>query len=296
MPGLRRILVATDFSRAARLAVWRAGQLARQHDAYIHLVHARPDWNLFSRSSPAGGEHYRGIFEHAEHALKAELEYLESTFGVHARGETRMGRASETLAAVVSETEPHLVVVGARGEHDSPAAAPFLGGTALKLIAQTDCPVLLVRNPGVGPYVVTLAAVDDPGDVARRLVEWAVTLFGEGDCHIVHAFDAPYVERMRARGVAETVIQACTDEARKAAKSSVDDVLSDAATPGRRLHAHLVCGEPITAVLAEIDRCRPELVVVGKHQNAPRESATRFVGTIALRIAYHAPSDVLVVP
>jgi hypothetical protein len=49
-------------------------------------------------------------------------------------------------------------------------------------------------------------------------------------------------------------------------------------------------------VLGEIERCRPELVVLGKHQGTPRELPTRFVGTIALRIAYHASCDVLVVP
>jgi nucleotide-binding universal stress UspA family protein len=295
MTPLKRILIATDFSSAARLAVWRAGQLAKQHDAALHLVHAKPDWNLFCRSSSPGDEQYRGISEYAEEALKAELEYIEATFGIHVRGETRMGRASETLAAAVAEIAPHLVVIGARGEHDSPALAPLLGGTALKLIAQTDCPVLLVRKPGTGPYAIAVVAVNDSRDMAHRLVGWA-TLLGEGDCHIVHAFDAPYVERMRARGIPETVIQSCTEEARKAARSCVDDVLNNATTTRQRLHAHLVCGEPISAVLAEIDRCQPQLVIVGQHRNVPRERATRFVGTIALRIAYHSPSDILVVP
>ena len=294
-PVLKRILVATDFSQAGRRAVWRAGQLARMHDASLHLVHARPDWNLFCRSSAAANEHYRGISEHAEEALKAELEYLQATFNLHVRGETRMGRASEVLTSAIAENDPNLVVVGARGEHDTPPAAPFLGGTALKLIAQTDRPVLMVRKEGKGAYTVTLAAVDDSQETARRLVAWATSLLGHGDCHIEHAFDAPYVERMRALGITEAIIDACTLEARKAAQRSVDAVLSGGAGEGQRLHAHLVCGETIASVLAEIARCRPELVVVGKHQNTPLESATRFVGTNALRIAYHAASDVLIV-
>lgn len=296
MTPIKRILVATDFSRTARLAVWRAGQIAQQHEATLHLVHARPDWNLFCRASSAGGEHYQSISEHAEEALKAELEYLHATFGIHAHGETRMGRASETLASTVKEIGPHLVIIGARGEHDSPHVAPFLGGTALKLIAQTDCPVLLVRRPGTGPYATAIAAVNGAPDVARRLVDWATSLLGEGDCHIVHAFDAPYVERMRARGIPDALIQSCTEDARKAAQRCVDDVLTNTTNPRLRLHAYLVCGEPISAVLAEIDRRQPQLVIVGQHRNVPRESATRFVGTIALRIAYHAMSDVLVVP
>lgn len=293
---LKRILVATDFSPAARFALARAGQLARQHDASLHVVHARPDLNLFCRASSAGGEHYQGIFEHAEQALKEELAYLERTFAIQVRGETRMGRASETLAAAITEIQPHLAVIGARGEHSAPAAAPFLGGTALKLIAQTECPVLLVRKPGLAAYASALAAVDYSRDMARRLVDWATALLSEGDCHVVHAFDTPYVQRLRARGVSEAQIQACAEEARKTARNCVDDVLSGTFTAGRRLHAHLVCGEPIGAVLAEIARYQPDLAVIGQHRGAPLENATRFVGTVSLRIAYHAQCDVLVVP
>ena len=298
MAILKRVLVATDFSHAARLAVWRAAQLAKLHDAELYLVHARPDWNLFSRSSSAAGEHYRNVFEHAEDALKAELDYVSSAFGIRVRGETRMGRASEALTAALSEVQPHLVVIGARGEHGSPPVASVLGGTALKLVAQTNYPLLLVRKAGSAPYAVGVAAVDASRDVSRRLVDWTICLLGQGgECHVVHAFDAPYVERLRAQGVVEAVIEACTEEARRAAQNSVAAVLeAPAATPERRLHTHLVCGEPISAILAEIDRCRPEFVVVGKHKSTPRESPTRFVGTVALRLAYHAPSDVLVVP
>lgn len=296
MTVLKRILVATDFSAAARQAVWRAGQLAKQHGAYLHLIHAQPDWNLFARSSSSGAEHYRAVVEHAEQALREETAYIEATFGIHARGETRMGRASQVILAAVAEVEPHLLVVGARGEHNTPAMAPFLGGTALKLIAYAGSPVLVVRKPSAAPYTVSVAAVESSSAAARALVQWAKALMGEGDCHIVHAFDVPYVERMRKRGVSETAIRLCTEEVRNAAKGVIDEILNDGAGSGQRLHGHLVCGEPVGAVLAEIGRCQPDLVVVGKHEHPPREQHLSALGSVALRIAYHAPGDVLVVP
>jgi nucleotide-binding universal stress UspA family protein len=293
---LKRILVATDFSAAARLAVWRAGQLAKQNDAHLFLVHAQPDWNLLAGSVPAGVEHYRAISEHAEQALGGELGFLEATFGIHARGETRRGRASQVLHSAVAEIEPHLIVAGARGEHDSPTMAPFLGGTALKLLAYANRPVLVVRKPGIAPYAVAVAAVECSSTAARRLVAWAKALLGEGDCHIVHAFDVPYVERMRKHGVAEAAIQSCGEDVRSGAKAFIDEVLNDSDGSAQRSHAHLVRGEAVAAVLAQIDRLQPDIVVVGKHEHPPREHLTSSLGSVAMRIAYHAPGDVLVVP
>jgi nucleotide-binding universal stress UspA family protein len=49
-------------------------------------------------------------------------------------------------------------------------------------------------------------------------------------------------------------------------------------------------------VLAEIDRCQPDLVVVGKHEHPQPEHLTATLGSVAVRIAYHAPCDVLVMP
>lgn len=294
--ALRRILVATDFSPAARLAVRRAGQLAKQNDAYLHLIHARPDWNLFTPTGAVAAEQYRTVADEAESALRDELTYLESTFGVHARGETRVGRASHVLLSAVAEIEPHLIVVGARGEHDEPTMAPFLGGTALKLLAYADRPVLIVRTAGDRPYKTSVAAVEYPSLAARELVRWARILLGEGDCHIVHAFDAPFAQRMRRHGITEAAVRECSETARTDAKAFIDQMLGAGGSSAQRVHAHLVCGEAVSAVLAEIDRCKPEVVVVGKHGHPPRERHLRSLGSVALRIAYHAQADVLVVP
>ena len=293
---LKRILVATDFSPAARSAVWRAGQLAKQNEAHLHLVHAQPDWNLVAGSAASGVEHYRAVADHAQQSLREELAFLKATFGIHARGETRSGRASQVLQAAMAEIEPHLIVAGAHGEHDSPTMAPFLGGTALKLIAFAASPVLIVRKLGAAPYKAAVAAVECSGTTARKLVMWARSLLGEGDCHVIHAFDVPYVERMRKHGVTDAAVQACSEEVRTAAARFIGAVLDEPDGSAQRLHAHLIRGEAVAAVLAEIDRLRPDLVVVGKHEHPPREQLAISLGSVAMRIAYHAPSDVLVVP
>lgn len=291
---LKRILVATDYSAAARRAVWRAGDLARQHGAHLHLIHAQPDWNLFSMNAAGTAEQFKAIAAHAEEALRVELGWLETTFGITARGENRVGRASQVLRSVIAEFEPHLIVAGAHGEHDSPQMAPLLGGTAAKLIAFSSVPTLIVRGPEQ-PYRVALAAIEALGEDSRQLLEWAHVLIRTGECHLVHAFNAPYAARMRAHGVSEGSVRECEADVRKSAAAIVEELLTTPGCAGLRLHAHLINGEPVSAVLTEIANTRPDLVVLGKHRHPPRDVHLASFGSVAFRIAYHAPGDVLVV-
>jgi nucleotide-binding universal stress UspA family protein len=294
--SVRRILAATDFSPAARLAVWRAGQLAQQNNAHLHVVHAHPDWDLFSKCAGGRAEHFHAVGEDAERCLSDELRYLEGTFGIKATGETRMGRASEVLHKMVAEASAQLVIVGARGEHDSPTIAPFLGGTALKLIAFANVPVLVVRNPGTQPYSVSAAVLESSSASAFTVFSWARSLVSEGECHLVHAFDAPYVARLRKQGIDEASIHACVEEARQSATHFVDEVLTGYAESKQQLSAHLVCGEPVAAVLGVLKHIKPDVAVLGKHEHSPRDMHLRAFGSVTLRIAYHAMCDVLVVP
>ena len=61
------------------------------------------------------------------------------------------------------------------------------------------------------------------------------------------------------------------------------------------MHMHLVRGIPETMVLSEIARLSPQLVVIGRHEETPL-SAHPLMGCVGVRIAYHCPADVLIVP
>jgi nucleotide-binding universal stress UspA family protein len=293
MPVLKRILVATDLSAAGKRAVMRAGQLAHQWEATLFLTHVRPDWNLFSRWRPALQDSYQDVAHSSETPLRLALAELESRFGVHARCDSRLGKASNVIAALVAELEPHLLVIGARGEHEASAPGPSLGGTAMKLLARVETPILLVRRDSDTRYSSAVVAVDAPGPLSRRAVLWGSGLVGDGDCHVVHAYDVPYVERMRLQEIDEAVIQRRMRQAEEAAIVAVRDLLG-AAEGHARLHTRAVCGEPVFAVLAEIGRTPTDLLVIGKREPLVPHAQHGAMGGVGFRIAYHAATDVLV--
>jgi nucleotide-binding universal stress UspA family protein len=293
MNVLSRILVATDYSPCGGAAVARAGQLAGEHHAELRVIHVSPDWNLFSRSLPAQQAHYASLTQHAEGALQHDVEWVQRKFSIRARGDIYLGNASQTILRAVAEYQPHLLVIGSRGEHGPMISPSGLGGTALKLIAETTVPMLIARNTDASHYQEALLAVSDAGDLSRRIVEWGVTVAPHAVRHLVHAYDVPYLERLRHCGIDDATLVACATQSRAGAQRAMDELLKVSST---RIQTHLMPGEPLNVVLTQIIRDRAQLLVIGKHAESITESDHALVGSVGLRLAYHAQVDVLVVP
>ena len=294
MGFLHRVLVATDFSPGSRAAADRAARLASQHQAELYLIHATPDWDLFSRWTSASEEHHKAITNRAHDAMRAEVNRLASEFGVHARSEIQLGRASRVITRTASEYHPDLIVAGARGEHQPKVSPEAFGGTTLKLLLHTEYPLLLVRGWDPKPYRISIAAVHEACDISRRVVLWASSLVGAGDCHVMHAYEVPYIERTRASDVSDASINESVRVTESAAQRMVSDV-TKAAAPEARIHPHIVRGSPLGCLVTEIARSQPTLVVLGRQEAGASESFDPF-GTEGLRMAYHCPVDTLIVP
>jgi len=293
MDLLDRILVATDFSPAGRIAVTRAGQLASRHDARLHVVHAMPDWTLFSRWTTARREDHEAIIRRAEGAMSAELAWIAKEFSVNATHETRLGKASIVITDAAADYRPSMIVAGARGEHQPRISPESFGGTTLKLLLHTLYPLLLVRGWDLKPYSISLAAVHDNCELSRRVVLWASSLVGNGDCHVMHAYEAPYFERIRAC-VDDASTLGC-ELASEAVAHRIVQEISAAAARTAHVHPHAVKGKPLAALVTEIARYQPTLVALGRQESGsgvPREP----FGTEGFRMAYHCPVDTLVVP
>lgn len=295
MIPLKRILVATDFSHASELAVARAAELARDHAAVLRLVHAAPDWNVFSTWSSAQKHHYDQIALHAQAALNSAVKRVHSAFGIHAEGEFQVGKASEVIVRASRSFEPTLIVAGARGEHEPRIAPAALGGTAIKLLFRTEKPLLLVRGNDAAPYETSMAAVNGPTELSRRVVRWASGLVPNGDCHIVLGYDTPYSERMRFCGIDPLIVKDCVASAEAEARKGLDELVREAAK-GSHTHLHLDQGSPLGILVTEMATFYPQVVVVGRHETEIGGSPAEACGSLGFRMVYHIPVDVLVVP
>jgi nucleotide-binding universal stress UspA family protein len=103
------ILVGTDTSAAADLAVEDAARLARDRDAELVLLYVRPEADLRAVVDP-----------HKAADPDRHLAKLAERFpGVRATARVERGEAADRLVAVAEELKADAIVVGNRGTQGS---------------------------------------------------------------------------------------------------------------------------------------------------------------------------------
>jgi nucleotide-binding universal stress UspA family protein len=103
------ILVGTDTTAAADLAVEDAARLARDRDAELVVLFVRPDGDLRSVVDPAKAA------DPDRHVGDLTRRFPD----VRARARVETGDPAEQLVAVAAELNAEAIVVGNRGTHGS---------------------------------------------------------------------------------------------------------------------------------------------------------------------------------
>lgn len=142
----QNVLLATDFSAAAREAAGHASALASASEATLHLLHVIEEfayWESFSLQHFPSPEVYEELESNARIALEdlardAELGGDVATHVRHGKPFIEIIRAARDLAADV-------LVIGSHGQ--SGLSETLFGSTAEKVVRKAPCAVLVVRHP-----------------------------------------------------------------------------------------------------------------------------------------------------
>ena len=143
--GFERIVVGTDFSELADLALARAVELARP-GARIDLVHSVQMSLLAPDVVPAIGDVYTDVRDTIEREAHARADQLFATFAerpVSFRFTFVEANPREGLCDVAEERAADLVVVGSHGRRGLRRAV--LGSVAEATVRHAPCSVLVAR-------------------------------------------------------------------------------------------------------------------------------------------------------
>lgn len=129
---IQKILVGTDTSAAADLAVEAAADLAKAHDAELLVLYVRPPVDA------------REVFDPGR--LPNPDGYLERTrerfADVKTRTRSEAGDPAEKICDVAEEEASDVIVVGNRGTHGK--RRWFLGSVPNAVVQHSPCSVFIV--------------------------------------------------------------------------------------------------------------------------------------------------------
>ena len=289
---IERVLAATDFSPIGQRAAQVAAEWAQRERAQLRIVHVTPPEGWLSRAWGLETSVADAIERHATNVLKQLADNVDPRRTLELSTGVLSGAASRSIAGAVLEYRADLLVIGARGEHDSNGERT-LGGTAVKLLSTAESPVLLVRRASGDPVANVVAAVD-LSSRARAVLEWADWAAAGRHLHAYHVYDVPFTGRLEAYGLAASAIDAYGEQARSQHHAELAALVASIGRTGVTSQA-VERGDPAVELRRYIESVRPALVVLGKHATASRSSPASSVGNVCRFIASSVSADVLVV-
>ena len=141
---MKSIVVGTDGSPSAVLAVRRAAEIAKGSGARVHLVTAYPDVPAYSEPiSSSAKRDPINLHEVAESVVARAAGELASQ-DVEVETYAQEGEPAQVILEVALEHDADLIVVGARGLTGFQRF--LLGSVSSKLSHHAPCDVMIVRE------------------------------------------------------------------------------------------------------------------------------------------------------
>lgn len=279
----RKILVATDFSPSAEVALRSAESLARQVGGSLVVVHVvqPPPPGYTIRFSPRGGtdlleEWERGSRETLERILtKARNRYSRI------RTVIRVGKPWVEILEVAKREKAQAICLGISGH--SAFERLLIGSTAENVVRRAEAPVLVTRDRAVGQVRRILVPVDfDAG--SKRALDFTLERFpartAVAALHVAVLpvpFDPTIGVIMPAEEDLEGELRAYLGKLARRVSLEV------------RMRADVTAG-----ILEQAREHEADLIVIATHGR--RGLARALLGSVAEKVVRHGECPVLVLP
>lgn len=292
MTTLTHVLAATDLSPAAALALERGFEIAAQSGARFSVLYALGlrDSGLLrawfaERADPLAAR----VSADAQQRLEAAVDTLRRLRGISPQLVIDDGRPAPAIERFCRRERVDLLLVGALGEG---LVQPLLiGSTTSRLLRNSPCPVLVVRNPATTAYRRALVAIDfSPASIPS--IEFARRVAPRADLLVLNAFEVPFEGKLRYAGIADEVIDRYRDEARDASRRELERTARSAGL-GEGQASLIALHGPASQVIQECrSRYDCDLVVMGKHGTHATEEL--LLGSTTRRVLLESAVDLLV--
>ena len=145
---IRRILHATDYSKASARALDEAVGLAKQNHAELLILHVIEPMSSYAAGEDFGGaELYMKMEESAKQNAQRSMQKLMRKLQqakLNAKSLLLNGTAHEQIVNAAKTRKANMIVIGTHGR--TGLSKLLMGSVAGKVISLASCPVLTVRG------------------------------------------------------------------------------------------------------------------------------------------------------
>ena len=283
---MKKILVPTDFSKPANIAMDVAADIARKAAAELILLHvvegaSESSFNVEGEGGFASAEDKLfnlRLIDRSKKQLEKAVESLRSK-DVKVRQELRMGTPFHGMQTIIADKKVDLVVMGTSGRSDFEAMV--IGSNTEKVVRHSQSPVLTVyKKPATTDFknIVYATSMSKEEEVFSRIVKSTQQLY-DSTIHLVRintpgnfqrdAVVKKYMEnfakKLQLKNYTVNVFNDLTEEEGIAYfADSIDADLIAMATHGRTGFAHVLAGSIAEDVVSHSKR--PVLTFVTKNK------------------------------
>ena len=293
-----RILVATDGSECAGVAVDLVAAMAWPPDSTIHVVKA-----VASGVAVFGGPwpplppidtttFDDDIHQQAEGNLDAARARLTAP-GRTVETSVADGRATDVIVSLAEQTDADAIVVGSRGH--GTLESMLLGSTSAEVVDRANVPVLVARGSAIGRVVYAWDGSACAEEGSHVLTTWEV--FAASEVHVISVADtvSPWWADTSMVNTSQAV--AAYAEAAEPSRTQHEELAKDMAhrleAAGLEAVSQRRDGDPAEQIVDVAKSWQADLIVVGTHG---RTGLRRLLmGSVARNVLHHAHCSVLVV-
>jgi nucleotide-binding universal stress UspA family protein len=289
---INQILVPTDFSENAELAVNYAIALAKQCSAKLHLLHTPvvPTYLLMDLSYSPGPEAVTRILNDAQEALDRQAQMITAA-GVEHFTAIREGTVHEVIRDYAKEHDVDLVVVGTHGR--TGVSKLMYGSITERVIKTVHTPIIIIPPEG-GRIPSSIVIAYDFSAPAKHAAEVARAIHGvsHGSLHLVHSYLDVWGE-YTDRGA---VVGEAAEKRREALHLGLEGMLKDDAKElfsidAQAIQTHLVTGDPAAGILKVADEVGATLICAGTTGKSGIERL--LIGSVARRLLHDSEIPLL---
>lgn len=294
---LKKILVATDFSEQAQLALDQAAAVARQHDAELVLLWVEDDGTLAPSGAAIYGTAVREVEElirdmHAEAAARLEsLADGAAAHGARVTARIETGDPAEVIVSTAWDIDADLVVTGTKGVTGFKRFV--LGSVAAKVVRSCHTDVLVAR--GAQRVFSRILVATDFSPASKKALRLALALAAPGaEMTLFHAWQYPAgaLGWSSTPGPTGGPLIDIRDEMLERARQQGEAWMAEHQTAGVTMRFHQEYGPAAVLIHEQLEATPHDLVAMGTH--GYRGFRRLILGSVAEATVRHAPCSVAV--